>query len=70
MFYIRTDKTPVYIKISAKTILGAKRQAWNMAPIGDSVGVYELGECGDYFCLAHRRVDPVTGRVEGWRDIL
>lgn len=71
-YYAQSSKSATFVKLRAKTLLGAKREAW--AWITEryldytGVSIQTMDDDGMRQTVAIKRVDPITGKVQPWQN--
>ena len=69
VYYAQSSKSATFVRLKAKTLLGAKREAWAwITERCTGVSVQTMDDDGMRQTVAIKRVDPITGKVQPWQN--
>jgi predicted ATPase len=69
IYYAQSSKSATFVKLKAKTLLGAKREAWAwITEQYTGVSIQIMDADGMRQTVAIKRVDSITGKVQAWQN--
>jgi hypothetical protein len=74
IYWARSHKSSVRVPLKAKTLLGAKREAWawiteRYCGVTVMVRTIHENENSVFQAIAAKPVCPITGKVEKWKEV-
>lgn len=69
IYYAQSSKSATFVTLKAKTLLGAKREAWAwITEQYTGVSIQTMDPDGMRETIAIKRVDPITGKIQPWQN--